>query len=122
MSKRKLSATDAVHGRDGTNPPSAQPKLRSSLRPLHHLGRATSGASALALAFAFLAPKPAAAVPFWEDLTGTNVPTPDPYCAISSKAGCFTSWLVATDLDNDGDMDVLFANGGGYYRPDFNAP
>ncbi|HYQ18164.1 MAG TPA: hypothetical protein VEQ58_20460, partial [Polyangiaceae bacterium] len=58
-------------------------------------------------------------MPFWEDLTTTNVPSGDPYCAISSKVGCYTSWLVATDLDDDGDMDVLLANGGGYYQPDF---
>ena len=80
---------------------------------------ATNGASALALALAFLAPKHAAAVPFFEDLTTTHAPTPDPSCAVSSRPGCYTSWLVATDLDSDGDMDVLFANGGGYYKSDF---
>jgi MYXO-CTERM domain-containing protein len=68
---------------------------------------------------AFLAPKQAAAVPFFEDLTATKVPAADPSCAISSKAGCYTSWLVAADLDSDGDMDMLLANGGGYYKPDF---
>lgn len=88
-------------------------------RKLSATNKVTRGASALALAIAFLAPKPAAAVPFFEDLTATKVPTPDPACATSSRPGCYTSWLVATDLDSDGDMDVLLANGGGYYKADF---
>lgn len=92
MSKRKLSSTDT---------------LRS--------------ASALALALAFLAPKQAAAVPYFEDATA-KMPAPDPACAISSKAGCYTSWLATVDLDDDGDLDVVLANGGGYYQPDFNNP
>jgi len=91
------------------------------LRPSARLNlfRATGGASALALAISFLAPKQAVAAPFWEDLTSSNLPTPNPYCAISSQAGCYTSWLVATDIDGDGDIDVALANGGGYYQPDF---
>jgi hypothetical protein len=95
MSKRNLSSTN---------------KLR--------LGRTSGGASALALAAAFLAPKPAAAVPFFEDQT-VKMPAPDPACAVSSKAGCYTSWLATVDLDDDGDLDVVLANGGGYYQPDF---
>ena len=95
MFKRKLLSTD---------------KLR--------LGRATGGASALALVAAFLAPKPAAAVPFFEDQTA-KMPAPDPACAVSSKAGCYTSWLATVDLDDDGDLDVVQANGGGYYQSDF---
>lgn len=118
MSKRTSPATHEVR----ENTVSAPSVLRSSSSPLHHLGSATGGASALALVLAFLAPKPAAAVPFWEDLTDTNLPAPDPYCEISSQAGCYTSWLVAADLDSDGDMDVLLANGGGYYKPDFKSP
>lgn len=111
MYQRKFATTDHVRSKH------EQLALRSS--PRLTLGRATSGASALALAFAFLAPKAAHAVPFFEDLTTTKVPAADPSCAISSKAGCYTSWLAITDLDSDGDMDVVFANGGGYYKPDF---
>jgi len=122
MSKRTTLVAHEVRARHGENTASPPPTLRSSPTPLHHLGRATSGASALALALAFLAPKPAAAVPFWEDLTSTKLPAPDPLCETTSQAGCYTSWLVATDLDNDGDMDVLLANGGGYYEPDFKDP
>src|SRR4051812_33589845 len=107
MYQRKLSVTDKVHGLADQNRSSGA-RPRSSSRP--GLGRATTGASALALAVAFLAPKQAAAVPFWEDLTSTKVPAADPACAISSKAGCYTSWLAVTDLDSDGDMDVVFAN------------
>lgn len=122
MSKRTSSVSRQVHARPDETPATTQPVLRSSSSPLHHLGRATSGASALALVFAFLAPKPAAAVPFFEDLTSTKLPTPDPICETTSQAGCYTSWLVATDLDDDGDLDVLLANGGGYYEPDFKNP
>jgi MYXO-CTERM domain-containing protein len=68
-----------------------------------------------------LAPKTAAAVPYFEDATAT-MPAPDPACAVSSKAGCYTSWLATVDLDDDGDLDVVLANGGGYYQPDFNNP
>lgn len=120
MTQRKLSVTDTVVGGADSNRASESPKnlrLRSSSRL--NIGRATSGASALALAVAFLAPKPAAAAPFFEDLTATKVPAADPICATTSKAGCYTSWLVATDLDSDGDIDMLLANGGGYYKPDF---
>jgi MYXO-CTERM domain-containing protein len=106
MTQRKLSTTDEARGSGAAR------------RPLGTTPKGL-GASALALAVAFLAPKPAAAVPFFEDLTATKVPAADPSCAISSKAGCYTSWLVATDLDGDGDMDMLLANGGGYYKPDF---
>lgn len=89
-------------------------KRQLSRNDKHRLGRV----SALALAAAFLTPYRAAAVPFFEDQTA-KLPAPDPACAISSKAGCYTSWLAAVDLDDDGDLDVVLANGGGYYQPDF---
>jgi MYXO-CTERM domain-containing protein len=89
------------------------------------LGRASGGAAAAALAVAFLAPKSAQAVPFFSDLTTTQFPSPQT-CLNSTadapagtsptvKEGCFTHWLVSTDLDQDGDLDLMFANGGGYY-------
>jgi MYXO-CTERM domain-containing protein len=115
MSNRKSSATYQVHGVANRNRSSQNLGLRSSSRL--NLGRATGGASALALVFAFLAPKPAAAVPFFEDLTATNLPAADPYCTNSGKIGCYTSWVVAADIDSDGDIDLLSANGGGYYKP-----
>lgn len=118
MSKRKLSSIDRL--RDGGTG-FRSPGFGSSVARPCKFGRATGGASAVALAMAFLAPKPAAAVPFFEDVTSTNMPTPDPACAVSSKAGCYTSWLAAVDLDDDGDLDVVLANGGGYYQPDFVA-
>jgi len=43
-------------------------------------------------------------------------PCNDP--ANAFKLGCYTSFLVVSDLDGDGDLDIVFANGGGYYTPD----
>ncbi|HEX2872643.1 MAG TPA: FG-GAP-like repeat-containing protein [Polyangiaceae bacterium] len=82
---------------------------RKSLLPRH-------ARSALALVVAFLAPKYAVAVPYFEDVTTTALPDPQP-CA-DSKLGCFTSWATSSDLDGDGDLDIILANGGGYYVPD----
>jgi MYXO-CTERM domain-containing protein len=98
---------------------SSNPNARSSL-----LGRASGGAAAAALAVAFLAPKSAQAQAFFTDLTTTNFPNPqvclsnadgNPGTGPATKPGCFTHWLVSSDLDQDGDLDLMFANGGAYY-------
>ncbi|HVY29256.1 MAG TPA: FG-GAP-like repeat-containing protein [Polyangiaceae bacterium] len=60
-------------------------------------------------------------MPFFEDLTA-SLPEPDPVCATTSKAGCYTSWLAAVDIDDDGDLDVVLANGGDYYDPGDDEP
>jgi MYXO-CTERM domain-containing protein len=71
---------------------------------------------AFGLAVAFLAPRYALAAPYFEDVTTTALPDPQP--CIDTKVGCYTSWVTSSDLDGDGDLDIILANGGGYYVPD----
>src|SRR3954466_4428832 len=73
--------------------------------------------------FAFAANGEAGAsgdTPYFEDVTGTSFPTTLPCMDPDNpfKAGCYTSFLLTSDLDGDGDLDIIFANGGGYYVPD----
>lgn len=59
---------------------------------------------------------------YFKDATTTNFPADpcnDP--ANLFKLGCYTNFLVISDIDGDGDPDIAFANGGGYYVPeDYN--
>jgi MYXO-CTERM domain-containing protein len=58
-------------------------------------------------------------VPYFTNVTSTRFPPAacnDPNNPF--KLGCYTSFLVLSDLDGDGDLDIVFANGGGYYTPD----
>ncbi|MEI9941018.1 MAG: VCBS repeat-containing protein [Pseudomonadota bacterium] len=58
-------------------------------------------------------------VPYFSNVTSVRFPpTPcnDPNNPF--KLGCYTSFLVLSDVDGDGDLDIVFANGGGYYTPD----
>jgi hypothetical protein len=55
---------------------------------------------------------------YFEDTTDLNFPTPPCYDASDPDSeGCYTSFLLVSDLEGDGDMDIVFANGGGYYTP-----
>lgn len=62
---------------------------------------------------------PVEAVPYFEEVTPIWFPAqpcndPDnPF-----KLGCYTNFLTIADLDGDGDLDIIFANGGYYYVPD----
>ncbi|HEX5660837.1 MAG TPA: FG-GAP-like repeat-containing protein [Polyangiales bacterium] len=54
---------------------------------------------------------------YFEDTTELNFPTPPCYDPADPESeGCYTSFLVVSDLEGDGDMDIVFANGGGYYQ------
>ena len=38
-------------------------------------------------------------------------------CADSGDPGCYTNWFELADIDQDGDFDILMANGGGLFGP-----
>jgi hypothetical protein len=54
---------------------------------------------------------------YFADTTDLNFPTPPCYDPADPESeGCYTNFLVVSDLEGDGDMDIVFANGGGYYQ------
>lgn len=62
---------------------------------------------------------PDAALPgYFEDYTASLFPTTPCPANLDAgiRAGCFTSWLTLSDIDQDNDLDILFANGGAYYN------
>src|SRR6478752_9576429 len=72
-----------------------------------------SGMFAVGLLAALAAPRDAKAIGYFVLDSGTALPSPQP-CQ-DTDAGCYTNWLTTADIDGDGDMDILLANGGGYY-------
>ena len=49
------------------------------------------------------------------DVTGAALPAPQP-CAPGPAEGCYSHYVRLADLDGDADLDVVFANGGGYFE------
>jgi MYXO-CTERM domain-containing protein len=83
--------------------------------------------TSLALCLGVLAPTVASAAPYFTDATSSNFPAPA--CVVENnpddegdeagkRLGCYTNFLVVSDVDGDDDLDILMANGGGYYEPD----
>lgn len=82
--------------------------------------------ASLTVSLALLAPRPAGAASYFSDATESNFPAPacvventteDPDYA-AKRLGCYTNFLVISDVDGDEDLDILMANGGGYYVRD----
>ena len=97
--------------------PNEQKKALLRATRLKSVGGATS-LCAVGLLAALAAPREAKAAGFFTDNTTTTLPLVQPCGDVpGSKVGCYTSWLTTADLDGDGDMDIIEANGGGYYTP-----
>ncbi len=87
------------------------------------LGRA-SAVFAVGITAALAAPREAKAAPVFTDNTpfslnqtivvGTTTTVSQP-CADTGDPGCYTNSLVLVDIDGDGDLDLLEANGGGFF-------
>ncbi|HEY3668772.1 MAG TPA: VCBS repeat-containing protein, partial [Polyangiaceae bacterium] len=50
------------------------------------------------------------------DNTAFSFPSPQP-CVDTGDNGCYTNFLSLVDIDQDGDFDILEANGGGLFQP-----
>jgi hypothetical protein len=61
-------------------------------------------------------PSPGTATALFADVTDASLPMPQP-CGPRSNEGCYSNYVRLADLDNDGDLDVVFANGGDYFSP-----
>jgi len=64
----------------------------------------------LAVVAAPVTPRPSV----FTDNTLTNFPNPQP-CSDPNfyvDVGCWTNWLINADIDGDGDLDIIEANGG----------
>jgi hypothetical protein len=48
------------------------------------------------------------------DVTDVALPSPQP-CGPGGAEGCYSNYVRLVDLDGDADLDIIFANGGGYF-------
>jgi MYXO-CTERM domain-containing protein len=84
------------------------PSRASLQRPASGLVAAAAGVAATLL----LAPARADAAPHFAQAPSA-LPQPQP----CGGSGCYTHFVVLADLEGDGDLDFLLANGGGFYQP-----
>jgi len=94
-------------------------KARRTAASLERRSKAVMTTMALSCASAVAAAQDAP-TPYFTDMSETNFPQTKEAglpCPDDTKPGCYTNWLVITDLEKDGDKDILFANGGDYYTP-----
>ena len=80
------------------------------------LGR-VSGLVAVGLVAALAAPRSAKGAPLFSNVTPISLGVPEPACASTGDPGCYTNWFELADIDQDGDFDILMANGGGLFAP-----
>jgi hypothetical protein len=59
-------------------------------------------------------PSAAIAGSLFADVTGVALPSPQP-CGPGGAEGCYSNYVRLADLDGDTDIDIVFANGGGYF-------
>src|SRR5215207_5267711 len=52
--------------------------------------------------------------PLFADVTDAALPSPQP-CGPGAAEGCYSNYVRLADLDGDADLDIIFANGGGYF-------
>jgi len=66
----------------------------------------------------FAAPRNAHTAPLFTDdtLKSLGIGTTQA-CADSGDPGCYTNWFELADVDDDGDFDIVMANGGGLFAP-----
>ncbi|HEY3256375.1 MAG TPA: FG-GAP-like repeat-containing protein, partial [Polyangiaceae bacterium] len=79
-----------------------------------------SGVAALGLLVVLLAAaRSSSAAPlFTEDtLKSLGIGNSQTACVDSGDPGCYTNWFELADIDQDGDFDIVMANGGGLFGP-----
>jgi hypothetical protein len=79
--------------------------------------RRATGLVALGLFTALALPRRAHATPLFEDTTVTALSSPQTACADTGDLGCNSNWFELADIDQDGDFDIVMANGGGLFAP-----
>lgn len=74
-----------------------------------------SGLTAALLLAAVAAPRVVNAAPLFSDNTVNSLENLQTACAGTGDLGCNTNFFVLTDIDGDGDLDFVMANGGGLF-------